>query len=141
MGYKIRGKKLYVHGTVDGTFYRLSTGKEATAQNIKWIRKNHRDVLLQLIDKDKPKHTEMLSKYAEYSINSNAYAIKQSTNENYKHMLSKHIIPYFRHYRIDEIKPSDIRNWQTKLLTSLTSRSTKNVRNLLGEDTRRCKDG
>ncbi len=45
MGYKIRGNKLYVSGTVDGKFYRLATGKEATPLNIKWIKKNHRDVL------------------------------------------------------------------------------------------------
>jgi len=140
MGYKIRGNKLYVHGTVEGKFYRLSTGKEATPLNIKWIRKNHRDVLLQHINKDKPKHTEIFTKYAEYSMDSNAYAIKQSTHDNYKQMLSKHIMTYFRHYRIDEIKPSDIRRWQTKLLTTLGAGSTKNVRNLLGkilEDARR----
>ncbi|WP_457747888.1 hypothetical protein [Sulfurimonas sp.] len=53
MGYKIRGNKLYVHGTVDGKFYRLSTGKEATPLNEKWIAKNHRDVLLKLIAEDK----------------------------------------------------------------------------------------
>jgi integrase len=133
MGYKIRGNKIYVYGTVEGKFYRLSTAKNATPPNLKWIEKNHRDVLLKLIDRDKPKHTELFAKYAEYSINSNAYAIKQSTNDNYKHMLSKHIMPYFKHYRIDEIKPSDIRRWQTKLLTTLGARSTKNVRNLLGK--------
>ena len=133
MGYKIRGNKLYVSGTVDGKFYRLATGKEATALNIKWMKKNHRDVLLKLIDKEKPKHTEMFAKYAEYSIESNAYAIKQSTHEHYKHMLSKHVMPYFKHYRIDEIKPSDIRAWQTKLLATLEPRTTKNVRNLMGK--------
>ncbi len=133
MGYKIRGNKLYVHGTVDGKFYRLSTGKEATPLNIKWIKKNHRDVLLKLIDEEKPTHTEFFSAYAKHSMESNAYAIKTSTHESYEHMLEKHILPYFKHYRLDEIKPSDIRNWQSKLLKTLSAKSAKNVRNLLGK--------
>lgn len=133
MGYKIRGNKLYVHGTVDGKFYRISTGKEATPLNIKWMSKNHRDVLLQLISKDKPTHMTMFSIYAAHSIKSNAYAIKPSTQAFYDYMLSKHILPYFKDYRIDEIRPSDIRNWQTKLLETLDPSSAKNVRNLLSK--------
>lgn len=133
MGYKIRGNKLYVHGTVNGKFYRLSTGKEATALNIKWIKKNHRDVLLKLVDQEKPKQTDMFVVYAEHSMSSNAYAIKQSTNDNYKYMFAKHIFPYFKVYRLDEIKASDIRAWQTKLLTTLKPQSAKNIRNFLSK--------
>ena len=45
------GNIIYVLGTVDGKFYRKSTGKEANKLNIAWIKKNARDVLLKLIDK------------------------------------------------------------------------------------------
>jgi len=133
MGYKIRGNKLYVHGTVDGKFYRLSTGKEANALNTKWIQKNHRDVLLQLISKDKPKHSDMFAQFAKQSMKSNTYAIKETTATYYEHMFSKHISPYFKHYRLDEIRPSDVRVWQSKLLETLSPRTTKNIRNLLGK--------
>jgi len=133
MGYKIRGNKLYVHGTVNGKFYRLSTGKEATPLNKKWIAKNHRDVLLQLVSKDKPKLTEMFVQYAEQSMESNLYSIKVQTADCYEHMFKKHIAPHFKHYKLDEIKPSDIRAWQTKLLKTLKPRTVKNIRNLLGK--------
>ena len=133
MGYTIRGNRIYVTGTVDGKHYRLSTGKEATAINIAWIKKNHRDVLLKLIAKDKPKRSEMFADYARQSIDANAYAIKSSTQYGYKSMLDRHIMPHFKHYRLDEIKPSDIRAWQTKLLQDLTPGSVKNVRHLLGK--------
>ena len=133
MGYKIRGNKLYVSGTVDGKFYRLATGKEATALNIKWIKKNHRDVLLKLVNKEKPKRSQMFSEYAIQSIESNAYSVKESTQYGYKTMLKRNILPYFKHYRIDEIMPSDIRAWQTKLLQTMNPMSAKNIRILLGK--------
>ncbi len=133
MGYNIRGNKIYVSGTVDGKFYRLSTGKDATPLNKKWIAKNHNNVLLQLVNKDKPKRIDMFAEYALQSMESNKYAIKPQTAVYYMHMYSKHILPYFKHYRLDEIKPSDIRLWQTKLLITLKPRTVKNIRNLLGK--------
>lgn len=133
MGYKIRGNRIYVTGTVDGTHYRLSTGKEATPANIAWIKKNHRDVLLKLIDKDKPKRSELFKDYAPRSMESNAYAIKPNTHSHYTALLDKHIIPYFKSYRLDEIKPSDVKAFQSKLLKTLTPQSVKNVRSVLSK--------
>ncbi len=133
MGYKIRGKRIYVTGTVDGKHYRLSTGKEATELNIAWIKKNHRDVLLQLVNKEKPRVSMLFAEYAKRSMEANAYAVKHSTQKQYGYMLAKHILPYFRHYRLDEIKPSDIKRFQSKLLEHLDARSTRNVRALLGK--------
>lgn len=133
MGYKIRGNTLYVDGTVDGKRYRLSTGKEATPMNIKWIEKNHRDVLLKLIDKEKPKTVEMFKDFAPYSLDANKHSIKPSTHIRYTSMLEKHIMPHFKHYRLDEIKPSSIKTFQSKLLESIDARSAKNVRNLLSK--------
>lgn len=131
MGYKIRGNKIYVFGTVQGKFYRLSTGKEATQLNIKWIAKNHRDVLLKLIDKDKPKKTMLLSEYGTKSLEANAYSRKASTQKGYASMFSKHIIPYFKHFSINEIMPSDIKSFQSKLLKSLDPKTVKNIRIVL----------
>jgi acylphosphatase len=133
MGYKIRSTKIYVHGTVEGKFYRLSTGKEATPLNIKWIEKNHRDVLLKLVNEEKPKRSQMFIEYALQSIDSNAYSVKESTQYGYKTMMNRNILPYFKHYRVDEIMPSDIRAWQTKLLQSMKPASAKNIRILLGK--------
>ena len=133
MGYKIRSTKIYVHGTVEGKFYRLSTAKEATPLNIKWIEKNHRDVLLKLVNKEKPKRSQMFTEYAIQSVDSNAYSVKESTQYSYKTMLHGNILPYFKHFQVDEIMPSDIRAWQTKLLQSMKATSAKNVRILLGK--------
>jgi len=133
MGYKIRGNRIYVTGTVNGKHYRLSTGKEANAINIAWIKKNHRDVLLQLTTKEKPKAIEHFEPFAQRSIISNNHTLRSATQICYKSMMRKHIIPYFKHYRLDEIRPSDIRVWQGKLLESMSERSVKNTRNLLSK--------
>lgn len=133
MSYKIRGNKLYVHGTVDGKHYRLSTGKEATPLNIKWIEKHHRDVLLQLVNKDKPTKTAMFNDYAIQCVKSDAYSVKHGTNIFYNYMLNDHILPHFKHYRLDEINPSDIRAWQSRLLETLEPSTVKNIKNLMGK--------
>jgi len=133
MGYKTRKNRIYVTGTVDGKHYRLSTGKEATPLNLTWIKKNHRDVLLKLVNKEKPRRSQMFSEYAIQSIESNAYSVKESTQYGYKTMLNRNILPYFKHHRIDEIMPSDIRAWQTKLLQTMNPMSAKNIRILLGK--------
>lgn len=131
MGYKIRGNTLYVDGTVDGKRYRISTGKEATPVNIKWISKNHRDVLLKLIDKEKPKKSKMLGEYGLESLEANAYSRKASTRKDYNSKFNKHILPYFKHYMLNEIKPSDIKRWQSKLLESIEPKTVKNARIVL----------
>lgn len=133
MGYKIRGNTLYVTGTVDGKHYRLSTGKEATPMNEKWIAKNHRDVLLKLIDKEKPNRSEMFKEYALNSLEANAYSVKKSTQYSYESMLNSRILPFFKNYRLDEIKPSDIKAFQTHLLKTMDARSAKNFRLLLSK--------
>jgi len=132
MGYKIRGNRIYVTGTVDGKHYRLSTGKEANAINIAWIKKNHRDVLLQLIAKDRPKHHTRFVDFAKECVESNRNTVKPSTHRQYVLMLNKNIVPHFKHYNINEIKPSDIKRWQNVLLDKLSVQSFKNVKNLLG---------
>ena len=133
MSYQIRGNKLYVSGTVDGKFYRLATGKNATPLNIKWIAKNHRDVLLQLVNKDKPSKSTMFNNYAVQCIKSDAYAIKNGTKIFYNFMLNDHILPHFKHYKLEDISPSDIRAWQTKLLETLKPSTVKNIKNLMGK--------
>lgn len=133
MGYTIRGNKLYVTGTVDGTHYRLSTGKEATPLNVKWIAKNHRDVLLKLIEKDNPEKSIMFKEYALRSMESNRYLLASGTDSNYTGMLKNHILPFFKNYRLDEIKPSDVKLFQTRLLKTMDARSTNNVRAVLGK--------
>ncbi|MDD3592388.1 MAG: tyrosine-type recombinase/integrase [Sulfurovum sp.] len=119
MGYKIRGNKIYVTGTVNGKHYRISTGKEATPLNCRWIEKNHREVLFKLIDAKmaaENKKSAVFSEYAMYSLQLNEYARKPNTVNSYYNISTKLIIPFFANYLIDEIKPNDIKAWQSSLV-------------------------
>lgn len=116
MGYKIRGKKIYVTGTVNGKHYRISTGKEATPLNIRWIEKNHREVLLKLVDKVKPQTSTNFVEYALRSLEINAGTRKENTNKDFLSIFKNHLLEPFRYYDIADIRPSDIKSWQNRLV-------------------------
>jgi len=133
MGYKIRGNKIYVHGSVNGKHYRLSTGKEATALNLKWIDKNHRDVLLKLVDEQlHPKKSTNFVDYGYVSLSINAPTRKVNTSRGFKNLFERHIIPFLKHYDLLDIKASDIKKWQITILDKgLSVQSVKNCRTVL----------
>ncbi len=134
MGYNIRGKIIYVAGSIDGKHYRLSTKKEASPRNIKWIEKNHRDVLLQLVvELKQPKKRSLnLIEYGLYSLELNAATRKVNTTKGFLNLFQNHIQPYFRYFNLTDIKPSDIKNWQNQLLKKkLSIQSIKNCRTVL----------
>lgn len=131
-GYKVRGNIIYVYGSINGKHYRLSTGKEATKLNLAWIQHNYKDVLLQLVDKQlNPKITTNFVEYGLESLKANEYSRKESTILAYKYSFQKHIAPYFMHYDLKDIKPSDIKKWQSKLLENLEPGSIGCVRTIL----------
>jgi len=131
-GYFVRNNIIYVQGSVNGKYYRLSTKKEATKKNLRWIERNHRDVLLKLVDKDKPKITHSFIEYARQSLKNNAPSRKESTNKDYQLIFDKHILPYFKHFNLEDFKPSFIKEWQAKLLEKgLSPKSVKNIRIVL----------
>lgn len=131
-GYKVRGNIIYVYGSINGKHYRLSTGKEATKLNLAWIRHNYKDVLLQLIDKQlHPKISTNFSEFGLESLKANEYSRKSSTILAYKYSYQKHIAPYFEHYDLVDIKPIDIKKWQSKLLQNLEPGSVGSVRTIL----------
>lgn len=128
-GYYVRNNIIYVQGSVDGRFYRISTTKEATPLNLKWISKNSRDVLLNLIAKEKPCKPIYFIEYARLSLQNNAYMRRSSTNKDYEADFTKKIAPKFKNFTLKDIKPSDIKAWQNKLLDGgLSAKRVKNLR-------------
>lgn len=39
--FKVRAGKIYVHGTINGIFYRKSTGRTATKLSLAWMKKQN----------------------------------------------------------------------------------------------------
>lgn len=123
---------VYVRGTVDGKSYKKSTKEKATKIYINYIKKNHRDVLLQLIDKNKPK--KMSTKFIDFGkdiIDLTSKDRNLNSQKAINYTFEKHLKTYFEHYDIEDIKPLDIEKWQNKLLENLSTASAKKVRDLL----------
>lgn len=131
-GYKIRNKKIYVFGVVDGKRYRISTGKEDTPANVNWIKKNYRSVLLKLIDKksDSKKLSIDLHNFSKEVLELTSYKRDQLTQKDYISKLDRMIIPYFKSYNLQDIKPFDIEKWQNKLLEKYSTTTVRRARNI-----------
>ncbi len=122
---------IYVQGTVDGIYYRKSTKKKATKDNINYIKKNHYDVLLKLIDKNKTTTKTDIESFGRLVIENTA--IKRSLNQQ-RDTLAKfnnHILPTFKNFSLNDIRVSDIESWQNRLLLKLSSGTVKKCREIL----------
>jgi integrase len=130
-GYYINNFEIiYVQGTVDGIFYRKSTKKKATTDNIRYVKKNHRDVLLKLIDKKQTVKTS-LKDYGLMIINNTS--TKRSINQQRDTLgkFTNHILPTFKNFALTDIKASDVEYWQNQLLKTLSTSSVKKCREIL----------
>jgi integrase len=125
-GYSVRNNIIYVYGTIDNKRVRKSTKLEATKQNIKYIERNYRDVLLKLNDEknDKLKLSYNLGKFAKEVIDLTAHKRDKQSQNDYLYKIDNHIVPYFKHYELNDIKPFDIEKWQNILLEKGYSTTT-----------------
>jgi len=121
---------IYVQGTVEEKFYRKSTKKKATKDNIRWIKKNHRDVLLKLIDKKTVKKTT-LKEFGILVIENSSNKRSQNQQRDTLAKFNNHILPTFKNFALIDIRVSDIEYWQLKLLEKLSSSSVKKCREIL----------
>ena len=129
-GVFVRGGTIYVQGSIDGNYYRKSTGKKDTKANLTWVKKNAHDVLLNIISKAEDREKEIVFEdFAYKSLEINSPNRKQSTNTDYLADLKLHILPYFAKWKLQEVKPSDVKEWQAKLhKLKLSGSRIKNVR-------------
>lgn len=127
------GNIIYVLGTVDGKSYRKSTGKEATKINIAWIKKNARDVLLKLIDKEKPTKKIDLESFGMMVLETTKRGKRNINSQKSKiGNFKNHVLPYFKNYSLNDIKTTDIEIWQNKLLETYSSSTVRKCREILG---------
>ena len=130
-GIYIRNNIIYVQGSVDYIFYRKSTGKKATKANIAWVKKNAYDVLLNIIDKTEDNNLNYaLKEYGYKSFEINAPNRRESTTKEYIATYKRHILPYFGKWNLKDIKPSDLKMWQVKLLKNRTGVTVNDIRSV-----------
>jgi len=121
---------IYVQGTVENVFYRKSTRKKATKDNIKWIKKHYYDVLLKLIDKKQSRKIN-LSDFGKIVIENSENKRSSSQQRDTLSKFNNHILPTFKNFALTDIKVTDVENWQNKLLQRLSTSSVKKCREIL----------
>lgn len=127
---------IYVQGTVDKKFYRKTTNKKATKINLKWIEKNHRDVLLKIIaeeneSENKAKDSLWFKEFAKEVLALSSNERNEAGQKDLESKLKNHIIPYFEKYKLTDMKPLDIERWQLELLETKASGTVKKCRDII----------
>lgn len=140
---KERGGIVYVHGTINGTRYRLSTEKLANATNLKWVENNWRKVLEGLISHQSGTEVSECVTVEEFGYKSLAsHKREELTVREYKGIFENYILDHvskkdgvekraalFRRIPLNKITPMDLRTWQTRLLNSgLSGSRVHNIR-------------
>lgn len=147
--YTIRERdgKWYIDGRVyyRGKYERVnkSTTKDSTPSNKKWIEKNSELLLKKLSNTQKKIDEErrgieenskipMFGDYSIIPINLKKHNVEIETYQKYKDTLKKYIQPYFKDFRLDKIKTSDIEFWQLWLMdTFKVTKSIRDIRSVL----------
>lgn len=114
--YFVRGDKIWVQGSIDGNFYRKSTGKDNNKVNMTWLLKQKPlQVLSNIIDKKVRLETiDFLNfeKFGYLALESSSEKRSSEVQADYIRIFKKFILPSFQGFSIDQIKPIDIELWQ-----------------------------
>lgn len=115
-----RGGIVYVSGSVNGRRYRLSTGKQASSPNLKWVDANWKACIESILSSEEVVKVGKddgitLESYGYKSLEANKGNRRELTNKEYLNVFEKRIVPFFGKCLLDDIKSTDIKAWQSAL--------------------------
>ena len=110
--FKIRNNVIYVHGSIDGKLYRLSTGKKISPTTKQWMKKNKPlDVLHSILDKEKNViATNNFEQFSNMVLELTSSRRQKSSQEELERLFRNRILPTFKRFTLQDIKPLDIVN-------------------------------
>jgi len=134
--FKIRGDKIYVHGTINGKFYRKSTGKKVSPVTKIWITKQDPLKVLAEILGIHSLHIEK-AKTSLKDIGHEAielqYSAKRITERHHRDKLSifkNLILSHFEDIPLEEISAKNIVDWLNYLKDNYSYTRVKFAKNL-----------
>lgn len=117
--------------TLSGKRIRRSTGRPATAANMKYVEKNWQAELERLISNEPcdAQSDVTVEVYGKRSLEANKGFRKVLTTREYSRTFEKHIVPVFGAVSLDAIVPSDLKAWLSRLQESgLSGKRIHNIR-------------
>jgi integrase len=131
--FKERAGKIYVHGTINGKFYRKSTGKNATSINKAWLKKQDPlKVLSEILGISNSTTKTSLKDIGIEAIEIQNTA-KKITNTHHRDKINafkSKILPHFEHIPLEEISVKNIINWINFLKEQYSFTHVKFIKNL-----------
>ena len=133
-----RGNKLWIRFTLNNDVIKKSLNIEDSKANRKLATTQ---IIPQMIlkvstgeffENDIVEKVPLFEDFAELSFELHKSSRKVTTLNRYKSNYNKHLLPYFKGKRLDEIKPSHISLWQNKMLDlGLSPKRIKDIRIVL----------
>ncbi len=127
-GYYIRNNTIYIDCEVNGKRVRRSTGLPVSRKNISYVKK-HIQVILQQIVKEGDKTT--FANFGKMVLENGRYQRSESHHQDVMSKFERGILPSFKDFEFEEIKPIHIENWQNKLLQKYSVSTVKKYTVLL----------
>jgi integrase len=130
--FKVRDGKIYVHGTINGKFYRKSTKKEANEKNLKWAsRQSPLKILAEILGISETQETEQadLEIFGLTVLGLTTKGVTDKHRKDVYRTFDKHILPYFKGVEIQKIKPIDLVNYLEILKTKQSHTRVKFAKN------------
>jgi len=134
--FKERAGKIYVHGTINGKFYRKSTGKKATAINKAWIKKQDPlKILAELLGLNINGSNEIKTSikevaYEALEMQNEAKKMSEKHRKNKLRVVEKNILPFFEGIPFESISVRNIVSWINNLKENYSFTRVKFMKNL-----------
>lgn len=132
----LRGNTIWVRGSINGKLYRRTTDKTYSSLTKKWFETAKGIDVLKGILKEETSSLSLknisLEKFGLEVINLTSERRGESSQKDTLRVFNKHILPYFRHYAMSDIKPIDIINFIRKLKEKMSEERVKRAKNILG---------
>jgi len=139
-----RDGKIYVCGSVDGVFYKKSTGKKYSVQEMKRLENSAQtpaEYLADMMNKKVVKKPYLydIKNYGEMIIEKESANRSKEVQTDYKLCLNRYIVPYFSQYSLEDVLPLHIEEWQNKVISHLSYDRQKRIKGVLREIFRNAK--
>ncbi|ADN10045.1 tyrosine-type recombinase/integrase [Sulfurimonas autotrophica] len=148
IGFRERDGKLYIRGvlTFRGKTEKVnkSTGFDYLKKNINYVEKHDKQLLwdlsnlkaeydLERLGDDEESKIPLLEDFYEEAFDKKLALnnISIDTIKEYKQKFNAYISPYFKGYRLNKIKTSDIDDWQIWVLKNFKRKTVKDIRSVL----------
>lgn len=131
----IRGRYVWVQGTINGKRYRLSTSKVADEYTLAWAEKHWLSIITeQMIAKGESKNKDArevkFKNFAYEFLDAHKGQVRNLTLKGYMQDLQRRILPEFGEKNLSEIKPMELKQWQNELKKELSAKRINNLRSV-----------